>query len=306
MVDKCMYCSNNSTNICNLCKQGYFLVEFYGTEKKYNYNDCWSFKKLAWFGFFIMIATLISFGLCFIFYRMGRSSAMEMRKRVTLGRREEEMRARRKRRMSHDGISHVSTLPTQDTTRRIMRRKTLLQDNFISNMPTTKRGLGIPPQVDAELGRRPQIIPGPSISSLQNGQNVVRSRMPNPITRNPVVSRTPKRQLMVTGKQNPPQSLPRTASTRSIRGIQTPQNFRQFSSPSLDSPFPHSQNVFVVDSSVRQIPLTKESLQQTSLQGNLDLPREIQQVISQRKRQGRRTVVVRADGSKTMVGGFSN
>lgn len=45
-VDQCKTCPSPASLSCSQCEQGYYLKTFYSSEKKINYNDCWSKNKL--------------------------------------------------------------------------------------------------------------------------------------------------------------------------------------------------------------------------------------------------------------------
>ena len=84
LVDSCKTCDSNTTKTCQRCKEGYFLVTYYGVDSKSNLNDCWSLNKLYWAlgGLFLLGVAVLGFvGLSyFLGLTLNRSKQANMAK----------------------------------------------------------------------------------------------------------------------------------------------------------------------------------------------------------------------------------
>jgi hypothetical protein len=71
MIDQCKDCDYSDVYTCNMCEGGYYLVNFYGSEKRSTYQDCWSSMKLAWTLFSLILSAILLCCCCYTFYRLG-------------------------------------------------------------------------------------------------------------------------------------------------------------------------------------------------------------------------------------------
>lgn len=288
MVDQCLDCDNNATNTCNLCRKGFYLIEFYGAEKRFFYQDCWSFKKLAWVIFLSILGILATSGLCYLFYKLGRSTALqrslemknEAKKRNKTNKEIQDMKEENI--YEKDDENNIGT----NTTRKVIRREASFGENYISNLPTQR-------QQQRNINELNQnSINSVSSRRVFRGQNTLHNHS----------------SAMKPRRIHTPRNLTRTASKKSFRSIQSRNTLHPLQSPSNESPLPFSPppGIILLDQppSTHQFSLGNENVFHNNNQQSheMNLPREIREVIEQRQGQSRRTLVVRADGSKAMLG----
>ena len=72
VVDSCVRCRYTNIDTCDQCDSGYFKVTFWASQKRREYNACWSYMKLFWW-----LAVAAALSLCYLYlccrcYQKGR------------------------------------------------------------------------------------------------------------------------------------------------------------------------------------------------------------------------------------------
>lgn len=271
IVDQCADCDNNSTITCNLCKKGYFLIDFYSAEKRHHYQDCWSLKKTLWIATIGCVSSLTVCGFCFLFYKLGRSRALENSKKI---KNENFVKKKKLRKIVENFDENTGG---GSSTRRIVRRKSTLPTEYISNMPTQRSVRKL--EKNSSMSRR-NILNGPKL--IRKGQN------------------RHQRYRNFQGK-----NLRKTASKRSFRSVQSRMTMNELSTPTPSRGMT-SPGIVVLGGgdqySVGNFSIGQGGNPERNYSSQKQLPPEIRNVINQRHGMSRKTVILRADGSKTVLG----
>lgn len=77
LVDKCKFCPEKDLYICRECESGYYLRTFFSHEKGGSYNDCWSTWKLVFSILGMLLASMLTCGICYWLFKIGRETKLK-------------------------------------------------------------------------------------------------------------------------------------------------------------------------------------------------------------------------------------